>query len=542
MAFYAVAALVLAFSVSWKMSCLNVGAPYVTIDDNTEYEGGFLVWFGHAQPQRMYLESWISGATSLATYVAGCMASGDKGFFRLNIIADAYRDFYGNPDRYVVVHRLVMLAMDLLTAWLVYLLARRVFGRVLGRWPALLAASFYLLSYNSIWCFVVARPDTACSLFGALGLYLYYGSDFGERRHRFWLSAMVFGMAAGLKLHAAFFVVFIVLDLVRLGGFRKALRQSWIFVTMAVLTFAVAAGIPLFDPLLYAKLLGLTSGDDAAPWIRWGDQFVAILRGTGWLVVPLVFWGLVAARRSGESKRERAVGSLFFLALCWLVLFSMIRQLRPYWMLSALPIFYIAAVYTLASLRHRMSATVLSAVTVMLLAWQFVAQAVEFRTARYSELRAWVTANVKRDEPMFILGYETLPLPRSTACILVMSEGLKRRISGTVVPQESFTRRHAQNWEEETRLTLYSMLDYECSDGYVYYSYYKTPLEEYSGLFDIADVHYLLVQEHFEMADTEPFRSAISNDFALVAEVMGPGGVGEGLQYRIYARTAAHGS
>jgi hypothetical protein len=540
--FCVAATLVLVFSLAVKVSCLHVGAPYVTIDDNTTYEGGFLVWFGQAPPQRMYLESWINGATSLATYVAGRLAAGDARSLGLNVVADAYRDFYGRPERYVAVYRLVMLAMDLLTAWLVYLVARRVCGRADGRWPSLLAAGCYLLSYNSLWCYVVARPDTAVTLFAALGLYLYYRSDFGERRPAFWLAALAFGVAAGLKLHAAFFVVFAGLDLARQCGWRAALRRGWPFVVLAVAAFAVAAGLPLFDPLLYVKLRGMNAKDDASPWIHWGEQFVAILRGTGWLVVPVVVWGLVAARRSGESKRDGRVGSLYFLAVCWLVLFALIRQLRPYWMLPALPLFYVAAAHALARSRRRAPAVAVGTTMVALLAWQFVAQGVELRSARYPELRAWVTAHVKHDEPMFILGYEALNLPKNTACIRVVAEGLQRRTAATEVDPGSFTQRHLRNWEEEAGLTLFSLLDYQYRDGYTYYSYYGTPLEEYAGLVDLADIRYLLVQEHFPAAEVEPFRSAIANDFVPVANVVGPGGGADGLPYRILARKSAHGS
>ena len=41
----------LVVSLAAKLAVLDVGAPFISIDDRTTFEGGFLVWFGHAPPQ-----------------------------------------------------------------------------------------------------------------------------------------------------------------------------------------------------------------------------------------------------------------------------------------------------------------------------------------------------------------------------------------------------------------------------------------------------------------------------------------------------------
>ena len=91
-------------------------------------------------------------------------------------------------------------------------------------------------------------------LFAVAGLLLYYRSDFGEKPKNLVLSGVLLGLATGMKLHGAFFVIFICLDLWRQLGFLEAIRRAFWFGLVAVLVFAVAAGSVLFDPALYVKL------------------------------------------------------------------------------------------------------------------------------------------------------------------------------------------------------------------------------------------------------------------------------------------------
>ncbi len=127
---YIFLAVVAAISVALKLHVYTLGAPYVTIDDHTLYHAGFLVWFGEAPPQRVYLESWIVGLTSIATYVIKLIASGNLDQLGLNLIADAYRDYINSPEQYVLSYRAVMLTVDIATAWLVFVFALTVFPAV----------------------------------------------------------------------------------------------------------------------------------------------------------------------------------------------------------------------------------------------------------------------------------------------------------------------------------------------------------------------------------------------------------------------------
>ncbi|MFO1390364.1 hypothetical protein, partial [Cellvibrio sp.] len=87
----------LGISLYFKLSLIGIGAPYTTIDDYTLFNAGFLVWFGEAPPQRMYMESWLTGFTSILTYVSHLLSSGQISALGLNLVADAFRDFQSNP-------------------------------------------------------------------------------------------------------------------------------------------------------------------------------------------------------------------------------------------------------------------------------------------------------------------------------------------------------------------------------------------------------------------------------------------------------------
>jgi hypothetical protein len=428
------------------------------------------------------------------------------------------------------------LGVDLLTAGFVFLLARKVFAGHLKKWGPVLATALYLLSYNTIWCNVVARPDTFLAFFSILGLYLYYRSHFGDSVHTFWLSGMALGMAAGMKLHGAFCVIFIVFDLFRIHGFRAAVSRCWPFVLISVISFAVAAGTPLFDPLLYAKLRVLNAMDDASPWIQWGEQFLVILRGTGWLIVPLVLASAVLTWRSAKGSRDEPIRSIIFLSLCWLVLFSLIRPLRAYWMLPALPLFYIAAVHALSSIPKARFAGALAGLVLGLMLWQSADQAIRLRSTPFNQLRSWIESNVSPKSPFFIFGYEAINLPRNTQCIGHLRQGLNRKIASTIEEGKPFTQRHIVNWEERSALELLGMLDFTYPEGYSYYSYYATPLDEYQGIIQFKNMDVVLIQEHFPASLIDPWKDRLENNFTLAAQAIGSGGGGRGLRYRIYER------
>jgi hypothetical protein len=523
------------FSLGMKLSTIQVGAPYVTIDDQTMYEGGFLVWFGQAPLQRMYLESWISGVTPIATYVAMHAGEGDLG--GVNLIAEAYRDFKVNPDPYVTSYRSVMLLVDLATAILVFLLGREIFRNSACRdWIAALAAIFYLLSFNTLWSFVVARPDTLTAFLAVAGLYLYYRSDFGNRRGALLGSGAVMGPATGMKLHGAFFVIFICLDMWRVWGFIEAFRRVFAFVCLSLLGFVIAAGSLLFDPTLYVKLRLLNARDDASPWLEWGDQFITMLRGTGWLIIPVLLGTVWYARTRGFWRQNQRLASVIFIALCWLVLFSLLRVLRAYWMLPALPLFYLVAAYGVVNIQWKPVKLSISALIVLVLAVQLIQEARSFRAVPFDELRTWFRTNVQTQEPVYVLGHNAVNLPLNTTAIRNHQRLIERGQDAAIAAGEPFTQRHIRLWEERATLRKFDMLDSKSEVGFNYYGYFGTPPEAFKAIYPLEEVRYILKQEHFDLTDEVALAEVLAADYEPIATLIDPGGGGNGLSYTVYRR------
>lgn len=529
-----------ALSLLLKLYIFKVGSPFVTIDDNTLFEGGFLVWFGQAPPQRMFLESWVCGLSCLATYVVKMISTGNVAALGVNLIADAYRDFYGHPDMYVHNYRVLMILVDMVTAYFVYRVGRQILGRDCWHgWGAVLVCLLYLFSFNTIWCDIVARPDTLTVLFAILGLFFYYKSDFGGRIEWFLIAAVSFGLAAGMKLHAAFFAIFIALDLLRVHGVKKGFAKASCLAFVSFFFFCFAAGSLFADPLTYIKLRMANAIDDASPWIQWGDQFVTMLRGTGWIIVPGVLSGLwlVMSNRNRAIEQEsgQRVKSIVFQSMCWLFLFSCIRQLRAYWMLPVLPLFYMVAVYAVSRLQKTKIAALLAIVSLLIMGYQSYAQMQEFRTVHFNELRQWMRENAI-DKQVYIFGFEALVLPKNTVCIQNKVRVLRQALDDTSAEGLPFTLRHLKNWEERSRLVLFDMLGYEFEPGYEYYGFHSTPLELYAGVLSLEEMSYVLVQEHFSLSDKPEVEILLQQQFHLVAEVTGAGGGGAGLHYKVYER------
>ena len=535
---YFVLFLLAAISIAFKLSIFSVGAPYVTIDDYTLYDAGFLVWFGEAPPQRMYLESWIVGITSIATHITQLIYSGNGHQLGLNIVADAYRAYQINPDNFVLSYRAVMLFLDLLTAWFVFLFAKYIFEQHKHvAWLAVFSAGLYLLSFNTLWCNIVARPDTATAFFSIIGIYYYYKSNFGENKPYFYIAALALGCATGLKLHAALFVVFFILDLIRQLGFKLAIKRAFPFGAIAVFLFAVTAGSPLFDPLLYAKLRALNAMDDESPWIKWGDQFLVVLRGTGWTIIPIMLAAAFFVFRKKVTANPK-LASLAFVACLFLLFFIAIRQLRAYWMLPALPLFYVLSALFIAQIKQKniLIISILSIYFVFIMQCFFQTQ--EFKNVHYAELKTWVKQNVNAADAIYILGYDTLFLPCNTLCLHNRKIAIERLLASAITDNEPFTHRHIRQWEERTRLMFIDMLNTTSDVGFNYYALNTSPLETLNGLVEFRDIRYFLVLQGYSTPESDKILPRVKREFTFITTANAPGGKAGtgGLPYDIYAR------
>ena len=530
--------LALSISLYFKLSLIGIGAPYTTIDDNTLFNGGFLVWFGAAPPQRMYLESWLAGATSIFTYFFQQLSSGNASQLGVNLIADAFRDFQNDPSQYVRNYRYLMLGFDLLTAYFIFRLTHAVFTKEQKPWLVVLPACLYLLTANTLWCNLVARPDTMTAFFSVIGVYSYCLSQQGSKTTQLYLAAIFLGCATGFKLHAAFFVVAIVIDLIRVHGFAALLNRVLPFGAIAVFLFCVVAGSPLFDPLLYIKLRALNVRDDASPWIQQGDQFLVILRATGWATIPLLLAAAFLIIKQWRTALNQNLKSVLIIACLFLLLFCSLRVLRGYWMLPALPLFYLLATYTLSQLKHKILGVALAGVMCGLLVVQSFQQYQHFKNARYTELQSWVKANIKSEDTIYILGFDTFFLPQNTVNLqnrkIVLTQGLE----GAASQGESFTSRHIRLWEERAELMLIDMLNATSATGYNYYSLNSTPLEYLAGVVTYEKFNFIFVMKGITDKDTKGLLTRVKEDFVKVTEVNAPGGKSGtgGLTYEIYAR------
>jgi hypothetical protein len=340
-----------------------------------------------------------------------------------------------------------------------------------------------------------------------------------------------------MKLHGAFFVIFICLDLWRQLGLKEAFRRAFWFGLVAVLVFAVAAGSVIFDPALYVKLRLLNARDDASPWLEWGDQFFTILRGTGWLIVPLIAVSVWMVRRFPQWKGDPRLTSVIFLSVCWLALFASIRVLRGYWMLPALPLFYMAAAFVIVYAARAYWRLPALALLFGVFGTQLWLEGKAFRDVPFNELRSWVTQNVEPDDTVYILGYTALNLPLNTSAIQQHKQVLEAGFSDSVADKESFTMRHIRLWEERARYRLFDMLNFYSDAGYRYFGYNSFLPEMMEKFVSFDKVNFILLQKHFDLSGEDELSQLLQAEFELITSLTGPGGGGYGLSYDVYERT-----
>lgn len=525
-------------SLALKLPLLSIGAPYTTIDDHTLFEAGFLVWFGEAPPQRTYIESWVVGISSILTYLGQLIASGNAHLLNVNLVADAYRSFTENPEPFVRTYRLMMLAIDLGTAIVTYFLSLALANNHPYRhWLATFSAALFLLSYNSIWCYLVARPDTATAFLTALGILCYFQSNFAQRNAWIVASAIILGIATGFKLHAAMAVFFIGIDLWRHLGFRKGIPKALAFGMLAFVCFLISAGTTLFDPLLYIKLRVLNIRDDASPWIHWGDQFLVVLRGSGWIIAPLILVFIARAFFTRHQKLPESVKSALFISCLFLISFCAIRQLRAYWMLPALPLFYAVATYCIAQIRFKPLVAVVCVCLAAIFSTQCIQQFQAFSHTRFSELRNWVTTNVNVDDPIYIIGYDTLFLACNTRCLEIRKAVIQDELENALA-LESFTLRHVRLWEERAQLQLMDMLNVQSTTGFNYYGINSMPVKALEPHLAFQKIRYVFIMQDYYNPEYTQLIAQVKRDFDYVTTVNAPGGKAGtgGLPYAIYRR------
>jgi hypothetical protein len=518
-------------SLALKLANVGVGAPQFMIDDFTLYQGGFLVWFGQAPPQHAFIESWLCGLCSLAVFAVRAALAGDWASARDGyVVSSALRDFYNAPEAYYAAYRTLLVTIDLATAAIVFQLARRVLDNV---WAAVWVTVLFLFTANTAWAPLVGRPDTLLTFAATLGVYLYLRGADGSSPAAFWWAAICLGLAAGLKMHGGLVTVFIALDQLRRKGLRAGLRPAAAFAATAFFFFLVADGSLLFDPLKYMKARWATYHDDYSPYIHWGDQFAVMLRGSGWLILPLAIGGAWAALRRPAPGTLKSVA---FIALGWLTIFCITRQLRGYWMLPALPLFYVLAAWCLRRIpKPRVRLAVAGAAVVVMLG-QTVALAWQIKQTNLDELRAWTVATVKPGEQFYIFGDSILRLPLNTEAMRVYKAAYEREIARDIDGGMPFVARHIKNWEELSTLRLFDMLGYRNDTGYTFYNYRDMPPQKFGDIVRLDSMNYLVVQQGFAFDEVPGLAQMLADNYRLIGSRRSEGGDGRGLLHRIYRR------
>jgi hypothetical protein len=343
---------------------------------------------------------------------------------------------------------------------------------------------------------------------------------------------VILGAAAGMKLHGAFITIFLCIDLLRVHGLRRGFARAATFALIAFVSFCVCAGSLLFDPLTYLKLRVENYQADHSPWITWGGHFVTVLKGAGWLGVPLMLAGAWWLRRPDGNPRLRSIA---LVATGWVLLFVVMRALRAYWMLPALPLFYVLAVYAATEIRSKYLGALAAALLGIAVATQYLLQWQELKQAHYSELHDWAVANA-RGHAFYILGDDALILPKNTVCL-----GRMERLLRTVLERDRaaglpFTARHVKNWEESSALVLLDMLAAHNEPGYEFYDYYSAPPELLAEQIPLEAMHFIVIQDRFDLGLVPGLPEKLAADYRPVAEKHGGGGGPQGLKYVIYER------
>ena len=536
------AALFVCFVVSFalKVWVIGAGAPFVTIDDGTAFDGGFLVWLGHAPVHRMYLESWLHGLLALITFACRVLFGFTDGSLDAQIVVSAYRDYYFNPGPYVLVHRWFVLTFDMCTAFMVYVLAKRVFNISGSSWQAALPAMLYLLAFNTVWCNVVARPDSLVAFFSTAGVLAYVSSDVARNTRFAVAAAILLGIAAGLKLHAALFAVVVCADILRVRGIRGGIIDSIIVAGISFVFFCIAAGSVIFDPSRYVKLRFMNYVDDFSPWINWWDHVVILTNGVGWLALPLLLIAIYRIGRRIDLRSAKPIYSIWLMCVVWLIVFIAIRQLRAYWMLPVLPLFYIVISQVCYEIKAAGLRRGLVVALIALQGFSFVNEALRFDATNFGENQSVVRRECRRAE-RHTFWFRFSGLTKSREANSIIERSIEAVINEDLVHEMPYLVWRLKNWEEQQVLMQIRMLGRSAYDGYNIFPYHVIAPDRLDVLLGLHRVDIVVSYANFPLTTIQASIPNFSQTFEEVAETMGPGGGGDGLRYRIYRRITVHG-
>ncbi len=216
----------------------------------------------------------------------------------------ASRDLFGSAAPIVV--RLPFVALSGVCSWLIYLIARRLFGENSGFW-AVVAYSISPVFSLAFGCWVLPDGPLNTMLLAFLyALIRALGLPDARPAPRWWLAAGLFaGLAMLSKYSAALVLAGVALGVLLDPAGRKELTRPWPWL-------AVLLALALFSPVLvwnaqhHWASFGYQGGRatgvrlrPSMPFSIWAGEALFVLP---WLWMPMI-WGLIHGFRAGPVSR-----------------------------------------------------------------------------------------------------------------------------------------------------------------------------------------------------------------------------------------------
>lgn len=210
--------------------------------------------------------------------------------------------------------RIVSVCASLIASMMMYLIGKRLWGKVVG----LMAAFYYgFLPYN-IYFTRVVLPDPLAVCAALMGLYLFLEYYYKEKKWLLGVSAMMFSLAMLIKPFSIFFGMPVVYLALKKYGVRGIFKNYWLLIALdvALIPFFLWRGWMNNNPEYLkgvAHLKWAFNGDGIrfrpAFW-RWifGERLGKMILGI-WGMVPFTF-GLVG-NKQGRNQKEEGPGFLY---------------------------------------------------------------------------------------------------------------------------------------------------------------------------------------------------------------------------------------
>jgi hypothetical protein len=207
----------------------------------------------------------------------------------------------------IMAGRLAVLTFFAISTWLLYTLARRQYGPVVGGWAALLFATCpFAVEFAQI---VLNEMPTVCLVLAAFNVLLWFRAS-GRLRH-----LLLFLGVAALSLTSKQTAVFVfpayAILLLAGGGWRLFTERRILYCSLAGAAIAVGLVVALIVLSPYNAALVLNVIRTGVGLSDWRDIVSPIAREQLW---PALVWLVPAGVAAAVVTRDRRIG----FSLCWI--------------------------------------------------------------------------------------------------------------------------------------------------------------------------------------------------------------------------------